>query len=253
MFHYSCTGIIVGGSLSYGPFYNVRGKLDKESASDIDAIFILDNNASSKDWKAFVNSPYFSKEEKEVFMKRKNIFLSQLFPRGDATVLSQKFSLVSKDYEISIHFVTNDILDKMLIENITDEVKKENKVVVLKDYKSKLFPHKICSQVNFNGDVYDYVVPEQIKVEEGVITSLPAYIINDHTFYPSIYQNLILPMCDVFYARDTSLAIKLADFKSGVHDYIANKYGEDGIRERLLRSHMRNIIFPKTLTSEVSV
>lgn len=70
-------GIIVGGSLAYGPFYNVRAGEDKTVSSDIDMIMIIgDDFLDEKAWSAFENYKIFSETEKASFKKRRDVFLN---------------------------------------------------------------------------------------------------------------------------------------------------------------------------------
>lgn len=251
VFEKPCKGMIIGGSLSYGPFYNIRAGRDSNENSDIDAIFVLDRDSTDKDWKDFLHCSYFSELDKQRFISRKDIFLKSLFPKGEATFLSQKFHLEGADYEISIHFFTDEALDGMLVNNIAEEIEGSDKVVILKDYKPKPFSHAVCAQINFEDVPYNYVVPEQKKTDEGVISELPAYIISNHKFHLGIYQNLILPTFSVFYDRDGEITDKLAAFKKNIKTYIKNNYGEKNIEEIMLKSHIRNRIFPETLKEEI--
>ncbi|MDD3002577.1 MAG: hypothetical protein PHD49_02875 [Candidatus Shapirobacteria bacterium] len=50
VFKNNVRSIIGGGSMSYGPFYNIRENLDSTGSSDIDLIFIVDENQLSRDW-----------------------------------------------------------------------------------------------------------------------------------------------------------------------------------------------------------
>jgi hypothetical protein len=251
VFEKPCKGIIVGGSLSYGPFYNVRAEKKDSGSSDIDAIFVLDQNSTDDDWEDFLRCPHFSEVDKQRFISRKNIFFESLLPNDEATILSQKFRLREKDYDISIHFFTDEALDDMLSNDIAKETDGDDRVVVLKDYKSKSLPHAVCSQTNFDGTPYDYIVPEQKSIDKGVITEIPAYIISNHKFHPGIYQNLVLPTFSVFHDRDGEITDKTLAFRENVETYIKNTYGEEGMEERMLKSHIRNKIFPETLGEQI--
>ncbi|MFA6918875.1 MAG: hypothetical protein WC244_02040 [Patescibacteria group bacterium] len=251
IFEKPCKGIIVGGSLSYGPFYNIRTRHGDNESSDIDAIFVLDPDSIDKDWGRFMHCSDFSESDKQKFIARKDIFFQSLLPNGEAAILSQKFPLKGADYEISTHFFTEETFDSMLNINIAEKIEGDNRVVVFKDYKSKPFPYNVCAQTNFEGTSYNYTVPVQRKIDEGVITELPAYIINNHKFYPGIYQNLILPAFSVFYDRNGEITNKISIFKNDIKTYIKNKYEEKDIEERILKSHIRNKIFPETLKEEM--
>lgn len=251
VFEKPCKGIIVGGSLSYGPFYNVRAEQDEKESSDIDVILILDPKSSEKDWETFEGFTDFSESDRQLFLSRKEIFLKSLLPSGTAMVLSQKFRLSGSNHDVSMHFFTEESFAEMLVKNINRETEGNNKIAVVKDYKAKPFPHQSCPQLNFEGVSYNYSVPEQKITEQGVIVELPAYIISDHKFHPGIYQNLILPRFFVFHDRDGEIIDRLSLFKEGIIDHIKSRYGDKDIEVRILKSHTRNALFPKTLEQEI--
>jgi hypothetical protein len=251
VFEKPCHGMIIGGSLSYGPFYNIRSRKDDSGSSDIDAIFVLAPNSNDKDWEGFLNCPYFSESDKQKFIARKNIFLKSLLPKGEAVILSQKFHLKGTDYEISLHLFTDESFNSLLDANITKEVESDDKVVTMKDYKSEPFPHAVCPQTNFDGATYNYVVPEQRNTDKGVITELPAYIIDKHRFHPGVYQNIILPNFSIFHDRDGKITDKLSKFKKGVEDYIRNSSGKNP-EITILKTHPRTLLFPETLEEDIT-
>lgn len=250
VFKKTCTGMIVGGSLSYGPFFNVRAEKEGRESSDIDAIFVLDQNATYSDWDNFLDCPYFPETEKQTFIERLKIFNTNLFPEV-ADVLSHKFHVQGTEYDISIHFFTESALDDMLPRSVDDQVNSGDQTVLLRDYKAKRFPHKICPQTNFEGKPYKYVVPDQEQTEEGFIAFLPSYIIHNNSFHPGIYQNLVLPRFFVFHDRDGSITERMSIFKNSIYKYIRKNYGEENVEERIILSHIRNIIFPEVLANEM--
>lgn len=247
VFEKKCKSMIVGGSISYGPFYNVRAERDGKESSDIDAIFILDEQTENIDWNDFLNCPFFSEEEKIQFIKRLQIFLKTLCPTNKADILSQKFHIQNSDYAISIHFLTEKGLD--LITN--PDMNADDGVKIIKDYKFKPFVHKESLQKNFEGQSFVFPISEQKKVEGGLVTELPAYIIKDGKYYPGIYQNVILPSFFIFYDKDGSTTEKIYNFKEKIKDHIKTEYGEDNVEERIISSHTRNTIFPPTLKDEI--
>ncbi len=251
VFEGPCTGMIVGGSLAYGPFYNVRSGQDDGDSSDIDVLFVLDQHATDKDWDDLLYCPHFATSAKQDFIARKDIFLQVLLPKGEADILSQKFHVQGTDIEISAHFFTDKALDDLLIKNLQREIRGSDKIVAMKDYKSELFPHATCLQINFDGVTYPYVVPEQKSVMNGIIAELPAYIVRDRAFYPGIYQNLILPSFFIFHDRDGSLTDNISMFKEAIKNHIRNTYGSENVETRLLRSHLRHELFPGTLKDTI--
>lgn len=187
--------IIIGGSMSYGPFYNVRGA-DKETgnSSDIDGIIIFkDNIFNIIEQLKIVSGDVVPEEDMEIFIKRIKEF-EILRESGRADALSQRFQFIGKGYSISVHCFFMDELASILGEQFEDSLSSENTVVkAVRDFKQKPFEHALCRQRNSSEDYYECIVPPQEQVEGGFIAEIPAYIISEGRLYPGLYQNLISP------------------------------------------------------------
>jgi len=181
-------GIIVGGSMSYGPFYNIREKLDSTGSSDIDLIFIIDENQLNQDWSFIKEIDFLKKEDKDIFLKRKNKFLS-FYKNGTADILSKKFNLKDFDFEISIHFFPENIFSSMVNENLLRDLSlNKDNVCLLRDYKDNLFPYKRCCQKSFSDKTYEFIVPPEEIVDDGNITTLPGYMSSTHFLGQFVYS-----------------------------------------------------------------
>jgi len=101
-------GIILGGSMSYGPFYNVRENLDRTGGSDIDLILVASLEQLSKFWDFIEEIKFFSESDKEMFLRRQKHFL-QLYDQKIADIFSKKFSSTDLDLEISMHIFPKDV------------------------------------------------------------------------------------------------------------------------------------------------
>lgn len=240
-------GIIVGGSMSYGPFFNIRKSLDETGSSDIDLIIILDEDKFDIPlWKKLRNSDIISEEEKNIFLERIGKF-RDLFKKEELDVFSQKFSIRSTDFDVSIHFFTPSVFDKMVGKYFEDDLSTDkDKVAILRDYRAKEFPHKACAQQNFLGEQYEYRVPPQRQVSGGVITELPAYIIQNQHFYPGIYQNLISPCFSVSYDRTGNTTKRVVKFRDTMEKRLRKEMSEQP-NAKLLKSHIRHKIFSPEL------
>lgn len=239
--------VIVGGSMSYGPFFNVRKSLDKTGSSDIDAIITLDEDKlNSSMWDKLRNSDIFDEDEKNVFLDRIDKF-REMYKNGEVDVLSQKFHASNTDFDISIHFFTPKVFDRLIGEEFKENLQaNENKIPILRDYKAKEFPYEILEPQNFIEDKYVYNVPLQQKVDGGVVTELPAYIINDNHFHPGIYQNLVSPRFAVSYDKSGDVTKQVEDFHSEMDKRLKAEWG-DNPEAKLLKSHIRNKIFSPIL------
>lgn len=239
--------VIVGGSMSYGPFFNIRKSLDETGSSDIDLIIILDEDKLDNSlWNKLQNSDIVSDAEKNIFSERISKF-RDLLRKGEADMFSQKFHVQDTDFDISIHFFTPSVFDKMVGKDFEDDLStNKDKVSLLRDYRAKEFPHQICAQQNFVGEQYEYKVPRQQQVDGGVITELPAYIIQNQHFYPGIYQNLLSPCFSVSYDRTGDTTKKVVKFSNTMEKRLKEENGDQPLTQ-LLKSHIRHKIFSPEL------
>ena len=243
-------GIIVGGSMSYGPFYNIRENLDSTGSSDIDLIMIIDENKLSEDWGFLNEIDFLNKEDKDIFLKRKDKFLS-FYKNGTANILSKKFNLKDFDFEISIHFFPENIFSNMVNERLLRDLSlNEDHVCLLRDYKDNHFSHKQCCQKSFSGKTYEFIVPTEEIVDDGNITTLPGYIISNQEFYPGIYQNLISPMFSVYLDNDV-INNKINLFKQIILDRLL-KEKETNKEDNFQSSHVRQDYFSPSLTNSLN-
>ena len=239
-------GIIIGGSMSYGPFFNIRKALDETGSADVDLIVILpEDKLDVSWWKKFQESDLFDDTARRVFFDRMNVF-GALLQGGEVDIFSQKFHVRNTDFDISIHFFPPRVFDSMVGKQFqNDLLSDQDTIVVLNDFKAKEFPHAVCAQQNFLGEQYAFDVPAQRSVDGGVITELPSYIIQNHHFYPGIYQNLISPCFSVCYDRGGTMD-RVTKFKSIMGKRAEQEKGACP-EAQLLKSHIRHKIFSPEL------
>ncbi len=239
--------VIVGGSMSYGPFYNIRKLLDETGSSDIDLIVVAEENKFEENlWKKLKGSNIFTEEERNIFFGRMEEF-KKLLGGGKADIFSQKFKAKGTDFDVSIHFFTPTILDSMIGDDFEEQLKKdEEEVVIMKDFRAKKFPYKTCLQQNFLGEKYKHQVSPQNEVSGGVIAELPSYIIHNGHFYLGLYQNLISPCFSVYYGGDKDTIKKIEKFRHILEQRV-EKERKDKFNARFLKSHIRDKIFSPEL------
>lgn len=237
--------IIVGGSMSYGPFFNTRKDLDKSGSSDIDAILVIPDGEFSFSVNS-LDGGLFYPEEIESFVKRANYF-TNLQQKGQADIFSHKCRVKNTDFDISMHIFPKSILTSMLNPDLTTQ--QSDSLRTLKDYKAKPFSHAKCVQTGFDGSSYTFVVPEQTKTEEGVIALLPSYALQSNRFYPGIYQNLISPRFSVFTDRTGETTELVKNFRTVMEAQLEKERQLfPNQPHSLLRSHIRFPIFSPHLS-----
>ncbi|PIR78136.1 MAG: hypothetical protein COU28_03255 [Candidatus Magasanikbacteria bacterium CG10_big_fil_rev_8_21_14_0_10_36_16] len=236
-------GIVVGGSFSYGPFYNVRKEQGNNPSSDIDSIMVIndDDLADEGKWQKFMETNLFNEEQKTKFLERIKTFL-KLKEHGDVDILSQKFVVKrdSDNFDVSIHFVSPQVFGKIVLEGFDPQNIGSDSIGVLRDYREKPFSYTHSKQKNFDGEVYDFEVTNTpLEGNQGCVTELSSYIVKEGKYYPGIYQNVILPRCNVFYDKDGHVFDQVTNFNNVINK-MSNGKG-------ILPAHARSGVFPVTL------
>lgn len=190
----SVEGIVMGGSLSYGRFVNVRGHYP--NSSDLDLIFVYNRPPTTNQLRhVFPTSLGFSPPDIQTLLGRMQIY--QNFIRHKiADMFSHKFIIPQVGFDVSTHFMSMETFYELLHPKATG-----NQPHHLLDYKAESFPHQIMKQKNMIGAETLFQVSEQ-PVQNGVITKLPVYKLDGNNFVPGIYHNLISPMFELFFGSN---------------------------------------------------
>lgn len=232
-------GVIVGGSLSYGRFVNIRSSYP--DSSDLDLI-VVTNGIQSKqtvDNLLPVSLGFKSSDQKQL-LKRLNNFNS-LKKRGLVDMVSHKFALPVNGFDVSMHFMDEDVFTKMCHPSETGV----DPISIL-DYKVSPFPHTMMRQKDVSGREDVFQISEQ-KIELGVITRLPVYRLNE-TFTPGIYHNLISPMFEMYFGNQM-IQNNIEDFRLFLSE--ATKKVNHNIPDITL-SHPRRPLFSSYIINEIN-
>lgn len=239
-------GMIIGGSLSYGPFYNVRKKLDETGSSDVDLIILVDNEFFDKKVTKFLNIDFFTTLEKESFLERISKF-KILREAGVADIISQKFFIKDGGFDFSLHVFDQIFFKRMVGGEFRNNLKKsKDGIFKIKDFKAESFTHKTCHLNSFSGKEIEVGTQEK-KIDGGVITSLPNYVIQQGEFYPGIYQNLISPKFSVFYDPKGNITKQVKLFESTMKERLGEEQ-KNNPDNKLYKSHNRYKLFSPILT-----
>jgi hypothetical protein len=206
------TAGILGGSASYGRFFNVCGASTAGRPSDTDLLLILpDYDHLSEVSKAVDGLEGFNRESLGYFKKRIELFHSI---RGKGSylpcILSHKLKFwddtpdpylsqyqIPGYYQLSMHIFSKEDFEYMIVKNkpILEPDQDGNFVRVLFDYRDTP-PTRNDNQRSFSG--IDASLPLQKKeLEGGFISQVRVYHIEEDRFYPGLHQNLILPQFEI--------------------------------------------------------
>jgi len=238
-------GIIVGGSMGYGPFYNVRKAIKGTDSSDIDALVVFDDDAFDSVVKeGFKTHPAVAMDDSQQFDTRLPIFAT-LRQEDKADIISQRFHIPGDDYTMSIHFFPKSKFDTMTGSELSRDLAQaadKDTVFELRDFKPRRFEHPAATQRGFDGSQFAYPVSKQPPVGEGFLTTLPGYIVHKSRFYTGLYQNLISPNFEALYDRTGFTTVAINGFKKIITDYMTQEVAA-GRTADLSLSHTRSGIF----------
>lgn len=192
--------IVIGGSMSYSPFFGIRENEKDKDFSDIDALVVINDNFFKKDsWNNFLEDDLFPLEEKQKFISRIKRFQT-LLRDNEADVFSQRFSVCGKRFTTSIHFVTRPIFERMVNSDLKKSLQTRSDLCyVMRDFRVDPFFHPCHARHTFNGCRVETVIDGRPINSGGFIAMMPGYIISGGNFYPGVYQTVISTAFLVFY------------------------------------------------------
>ncbi len=203
-------GIIVGGSMSYGRFYNIRSGND---GSDIDLFYIVEPMFFSENQidEIFPLSLKFDETERQDFVKRAHKFPS-LAKKINYLMMSYKFHLPG--FTVSTKFMQFQEFEEEFSSKIQQMLVHDQDIVLpIFDYKQGPYPLHHFTQYNFLHAPYYFPVHET-QENDSVITALPSIIVFDGNLYTGDHHNHLMPAYDIEIDRDGSIQKVLTEFYS---------------------------------------
>src|SRR3989344_4744909 len=189
-------GILYGGSMSYGKFYNVRGGKD---ASDVDLFYIVESDffASEDLYNVFSFKHGFLPDQIQLLQDRSIQFLN-LYRAGKADLMSQK--LHTQDFVTSLKIMPISVFRDELTFSLLDTVASGQDVVFgIRDYKPGLYSTRVFTQYDFSHTPYYYSTTEEILADDTVVTTIPSYLVKDGHLYTGDHHNHFIPRYDILY------------------------------------------------------
>jgi len=236
--------IIVGGSMSYIPFFGIRENLKINDFSDIDTLIVInDDFFNESSWSNFIKSNIFPESDKNIFLDRIKIF-QKLYSKNQADVFSQRFSVIGRPFTISNHFLTRSVFKRMVDTDLKMALQtKKDMQYVMRDFRVDPFRHPCHARHTFDGDRFESTIDGHTTEFGGFISDMPGFIISNGKFYPGVYQTVISPGLLTFY-DNTGETRKLAKkFEKTLYNEVERE------RKRFpaatyARAHNRFDIFP---------
>lgn len=188
IFEDAASTMIYGGSMKYGPFFNVRHGNDP---SDIDAIIVAKKkNLGELNWLGVMEAGLFENQDKVTFMAR-TALQSQMIKDGAIDIMSQRFEIKNSGYTMSTHIVPEDFLEDMYphVMNQADDLDRHKYV---RDFKERPFERVHVSNYNMSRGLHEIPVSSNPTLG-GYVALNPAYSIISGRYIPGMYQNLVIP------------------------------------------------------------
>ena len=245
-------GAVVGGSMSYGKFINVKGGDD---ASDIDLLVVIDSWNDLADNLANLRElDIISKIDVDRMIGRAENMLSRWGDREDIA-FSAKAALresqedpflrdfnVSPRYEVSFHFMSREGADIVLMKDYLDlSISDELKSKIFMDYR-EVPPTRDDFQRSFSGDSLG--IPVEYEEHLGSYERFTAsFVVDGGRFYPGMLQDIILPAFDVRWG-DTRFRRVVESFRWKLIERL--RYEKNAFPNEILRlsfAHTRSDVF----------
>jgi predicted nucleotidyltransferase len=231
-------GIIVGGSVSYGRFYNIRER--KEDASDIDIILVA---SDKEELLPLVGAPFLDPENKRIFREKLKRFGGHTF-NGNYKILSQRFYYRNYNFTVSVHCFDFQSL-KMIIDHLClDVLFKVNASFFVEDFRSDPFKKNFFNLYNFNQEKISLSIEPQ-RIGGSYRACFPIYMICNNEFYSSIYLNLIIPEKWILLDQRGIITDLLKKFRSSLI-FKLNQERRSKTGKLIIKSHLRYPLFRKS-------
>jgi hypothetical protein len=256
-------GGIVGGSMSYGRFFNVKGNFAlnnrQDEASDIDLLLVASDLTEITATIAGLSGvPGASREDLAIAEKRVQAYAQHTEGRSDGAnvVFSQKLRMwtdsddkalegieASGAYHISLHIFDVAAFQQLMFKDvpeITSAALGESGQIL--DFRESRADRKDL-QRSFSGLALHLDLPSTELADGSILRVTSRYCFRDGRFYPGMFQNLVLPGFNVQWSdRDTRRLVEA--FRWKMVDRLRLEQRE--LPDELLRlsfSHTRSDVF----------
>lgn len=199
---------LLGGSTSYGRFLNVRGG---DAGSDLDLLIVVQAFEHLEYLiEGMRDMPAVSAADIETTLRRALSFRQLHTDNYKLCVFSAKVTLwedkedpllqeceVTSAYRLSLHVLTRESFGRLLLADypiIASHV--VGREALISDYREEP-PNRGDFQRSFSGRSKAIAIDHETH-EESFVRATKVFLIDDtHSYYPGMFQNLVLPTFDV--------------------------------------------------------
>lgn len=210
------TGGILGGSLSYGRFYNVIGQREFGKGSDIDFYLVVESiDDIAQLLKSVQEVPGVSSLAVQATNTRLDEFRKFCEVESETpAVFSCKIPMweegsdsilqgiqVSQAYHMSLHIMSRDTSNLLLLVEHPKVTKERlSSELVVADFRETP-ANRADHQRSFAGRNARFEIESTTFMSSHVRKTRAFYIDNADNFYPGMFQNLVLPAFDVRWSK----------------------------------------------------
>lgn len=186
----STSAVVLGGSLSYGKFYNLRGDCD------IDLFIVVDSGDGVVNLaKSLLAFRYFRDDATKLFLKRAQIY-ARLEKEAKCDMISQKLTVIeTPSFDVSLHIVNKGAFLQIALADRNIPKGKNPSPDFVRDYRVTAGPAQDYFQKSFDGS-FLHIASQSKNAPEGFIAKVPSCAIRDGRFYLGVHHNLLLPMLE---------------------------------------------------------
>jgi len=203
---------VLGGSLSYGKFFNVRGTRFEVGgdSSDVDLLIVVEDlhpqvGALSK---RVADIEWLDETERVTFSRRVRQCRSQ---HDRCDMVSQKITVGERDnpFAFSMHITARETFLRVAVaDGKYDDLRvlgEDNRDISehLWDFRAGKAQKEDYFQRSFDGRVLTKK-RQQSAVPGGVLSRVPIFHIEQGRFYPGLHQNIVLPEIEIRHENPTN-------------------------------------------------
>lgn len=236
-----------GGSMAYGPFYNVRSGSD---ASDVDMVVELGEGAQLPEdsFADLFQSEIFTGHSVDIASGRSVIF-NGLAHDGAADLMSHKFPVINGEFDFSIHAMPPQTFAKIYSPDNFQQ--NADFIRYARDYRERpLSNGAVIDNTSTGESMVNRVVTRPLDC--GVLSYIPyAALYGGGRYYVTgVYQDLFTPEPVILSGDGSQSATQMGDFVRAFHDRIESEKQSDPSAS-VRNTKPRRLIMPPEIPTKV--
>ncbi len=260
------TAAILGGSVSYGRFFNVQGVVADKKASDMDLLLVIPNYQLLPEIaRALKTLQGVDRESVSLLETRASKFESVV--RADQPcIFSHKLKLwtdkqaplleesgIPGNYKLSLHIFSLEDFDHLILKDhpILEAAADSKFIRRINDYRDEEpTPGRAYDERSFGGIPVGENPLSPRKVDLGYIAGVQVCVIKNDRYCPGLHQNLILPQFEIRWENPKiRLYLRVLSFRWKILERLrAERTSRPFEEQKLSLSHVRFDIFAPHIT-----